>query len=90
MLEPDRSSHGIGLLPFGHPVLVEPDISGRLTLLEEQQIGPDGGVGTEHGIGQAHDGVEVTFLHQVFLETGLDALAEQRAVRQDHGSVSET
>ena len=62
-------------------MLVEPNILCRLTLLEEQQISPDRGVGAEHGIGQADDGMEVTFLHQVFLETGLDALAEQRAIR---------
>ena len=54
-------------------------------LLEEQQVGADRGVGLEHGVGQADDGVEVALLHQMFLEPRLDALAEQRAVRQHHG-----
>ena len=62
--------------------------AGRLALFEEQQVGADGGVGTEHGVGQADDGVEVAFLHQMFLEPRLDAFAEQGAVGQHHGGAS--
>ena len=59
-----------------------------LALLEEQQIGADGGVGPEHGVGQTDDSVEVALRHQVLLEAGLDALAEQGAVGQDHGGAA--
>ena len=85
MVQPDRPGHGIGFLTCGHAVLVEPDIRGWCVLLEEQQIGADGGIRPEHGIGQAHDGVQIALFHQVFLESCLDALAKQRAVGQHHG-----
>ena len=39
-------------------------------------------------VGQPDDGVQVALLHQVFLEPGLDALAEQRAVGQHHGGAA--
>ncbi len=84
MLEADGPGHGIGLLALGHEMLVEPDIPGRLALLEEQQVGADGGVGPEDRVGQADDGVEVALLHQMFLEPGLYSLAEQRSVGQHH------
>ena len=46
------------------------------------------GVGLEHAVGQADDGVEVALLHQVLLEPRLHALAEQRAVGQHHGGAA--
>ena len=85
MLDADRLGHRIGLLAVGHAVLVEPDFLGRLALLEEQQVGADAGVGLEDAVGQADDGVQVALLHQMFLEPRLHALAEERAVGQDHG-----
>ena len=54
-------------------------------LLEKQQIRPYRSIGSEHRIRQAHDGVKIAFLHQVLLEPSLDALAEKRAVGEDHG-----
>ena len=85
MLEADRLGHRVGFLALGHAVLVEPDVLCRLALLEEQQVGADGGVGLEDAVGQADDGVEVALLHQMLLEPRLHAFAEQRAVRQHHG-----
>jgi hypothetical protein len=49
---------------------------------EEQQVGLDAGVGREHAVGQAHDGVQVALGQQLFLDAGLHALAEQGAVGQ--------
>ena len=85
VLDADRLGHRVGFLAVGNAVLVEPDLLGRLALLEEQQIGADGGVGLEDAVGQADDGVQVALLHQVFLEPRLHAFAEERAVGQDHG-----
>ena len=59
-----------------------------LALLEEQQVGADTGVGAEHGVRQAHKGVEVALLHPVPLQMGLHALAKQRAVRQHNGGAA--
>ena len=69
-------------------MLVEPDVPGRLALLEEQQVGADGCVGPEHRVGQADDGVKVALLQQVLLEARLHAFAEQRAVGQHHGGAA--
>src|SRR3546814_2331099 len=44
----------------------------------------DGGIGLEHGIGQANDGVQVALLEQMLLEPGLHAFAEQGSVREHH------
>ena len=88
MLDADGLGHRVRLLPIGDAVLVEPDVFGRLALLEEQEIRADAGVGFEDAVGQADDGVEVALLHQVFLEPRLDAFAEQRAVRQHHGGAA--
>src|SRR5215204_2740839 len=88
VLEADRFGHRIGFLAFWHAVLVEPDVLGRLAFLEKQKVGTDRGVGLEHRIGQADDGVEVTLLHQMFLEPRLHAFAEQSAIRQHYGSAS--
>ena len=85
VLQLDGPGHGICLLPLGYEVLPEPDIPRRFPLLEKQQVRPNRGIGPEDRVRQAHDGVKVAFLHQVFLEPGLDALSEQRAVGKDHG-----
>jgi hypothetical protein len=84
MLDPDGPGHGIGFLGLRNPVFVEPDVFGLLAFGEEEEVGADGGVGFEDAVGQADDGVEVAFLHQVFLEPGLHAFAKEGAVRQDH------
>ena len=44
VLEADRLRHRIGLLALGHAMLPEPCLLGRASLLEEQQVGEDGGV----------------------------------------------
>ena len=64
-------------------MLVEPDVLGGGALAEKQQVGLDAGVRVEHAVGQAHDGVQVAFLQQFFLDTGFDAFAEQEAIRQN-------
>ncbi len=69
-------------------MFVEPDFLRRLAFLEEQQIGADAGVGLEHAVGQADDGVQVALFQQVLLEPGLDAFAKQRAVRQHDGGAT--
>ncbi|MCY1466037.1 hypothetical protein D9M71_842600 [compost metagenome] len=69
-------------------MLVEPHLLGRRTLGEEQQDGLDPGVGVEHAVGQANDGVQVALSQQLFLDPRLDALAEQEAVRQHHGGAT--
>ena len=88
VLDADGLGHGVGFLACGHAVLVEPDFLGRLAFLEEQQVGADAGVGFEHAVGQAHDGVQVALFQQMFLEAGLDAFAEQRAVGQHDGGAA--
>ena len=49
---------------------------------------PIAGVGLEDAVRQPDDCVEVALLQQVFLQPRLDALAEQRAVRQHHGGAA--
>ena len=88
VFELDRTGHGIGLLALRHGLFVEPDVAGRLAFFKEQQVGPDRGVGAEDGVGQAHDGVQVALLHQMLLEAGLHAFAEQGAVGQHHGGAA--
>ncbi len=56
-----------------------------LALLEEQQVRPGRGVGAEDRARQPDAGVQITLLHQAFLESGLDTLAEPRTGWQDHG-----
>ena len=85
VFQPDGPGHGVGFLALRHEVFVEPDVPGGLALFEEEQVGADGGIGPEDGVGQAHDGVQVALLQQVLLEPRLDALAEQGAVGQHHG-----
>ena len=84
MLEADGFGHGVGFLPLGDAVLVEPDFLGWGSFLEKKQICADGGIGLEDAVRQADNGVEVALLQQVFLEPRLDAFAEEGAVRQDH------
>jgi hypothetical protein len=55
---------------------------------EEEQVGLDAGVGIEDAVGQANDGVQVAVGQQLFLDAGLDALAEQEAVRQHDGGAA--
>ena len=85
MFQTDRPGLGIGLLARGNEMLIEPDVPGCLTLLEEQQVGADGSVGLEYRIGQANNGMQIAFLHQMLLEPRLDSFAEQRTVGQHHG-----
>jgi hypothetical protein len=59
--------HRVGLLALGNLVFPEPNVLGRCALLEEQQVGADGGVGFEDAVGQPDDGVQVALLQQVLL-----------------------
>lgn len=74
-------------------MLVEPDVLGgglfALGFLgEEEDVGLDPGVGIEDAVGQANDGVEMAFFHEVLLEPGFHALAEEEAIGQDDGGAS--
>jgi len=62
VLEANRLGHRVGLLAVRDAVFVESDGFGRLALLEEQQVRADRGVGFEHAVGQADDGVQVALL----------------------------
>ena len=52
------------------------------SLVKNKQVGANAGVGIEHAIGQAHNGVQVTLGEQRFLDAGLNAFTEERAVGQ--------
>ena len=69
-------------------MLVEPHLFGRRALGEEQQVGLDAGVGVEHAIGQANDGVQVALGQQLFLDAALDTFAEQKAIGQHHSGAA--
>ena len=83
MLETDWLGHRVGLLARRHAVFPEPDVLGRLTLLEEQEISPDRCVRFEHGIGQANNGVEVALVEERFLDTRFHTFAKEGAIGKD-------
>src|SRR5690606_9848681 len=68
--------------------LVVPDVLCRLALGEEQQVGGDRGVGLKHGVGQAHDGVQIAVFQQFLADTLFDAIAGQGTIRQDNGGAA--
>src|SRR5690606_25263122 len=72
----------------GIAVLVVPDMLGGLAFGEEQQVGFDAGVGVEHPIGQAHDGVQIALGEQLFLDAAFAAFAKQKAIGQHHGGAT--
>lgn len=85
--------HGLGLgemlVALGHIQAVEPGLLGGLGVVEEKDIGGDGGVRCEHASGKAHDGVEVELRDQLLLEGDLGAIrSEEEAVRQDDGGAA--
>lgn len=88
VLEADGSGHRVSLLPLGDAVLVEPDLLRLRSLLEEEEVRADGGVGFEDAVRQADDGVEVALRKQVLFQAGFDAFAEEGAVGQDHGGAA--
>jgi len=63
-------------------VLVIPYFLGGQPFSEEEQVGSDAGVWIEDAIGQADDGVEVTFGKKRFLDAGLDPFTKESAVGQ--------
>jgi hypothetical protein len=95
--QPDGLGLGIALVARRVGVLVEPDGVGvevlgavvhRGALGEEQQVGLDGGVGREHALGQADDGVQLAVAQQQFLQRAFDAIAKQKAIGQHHGGAA--
>ncbi len=82
-LELDGLGLGVVLPAFGQRLLVVPDFFGRAGAVEEEEVRRDARVGREDAVGQPDDGVEVEFLEQFFLDAGADAVAEERAVRDD-------
>ena len=69
-------------------VLVVPDFGGGGSLGEEEEVGPDAGIGVEDAVGEADDGVEVALGEEGFLDAGLDPLAEEGAVGQDESGAA--
>ena len=84
-LELDGGGLGVVLAAFGQGLLVVPDFLGGAGTVEKEEIGRDAGIGREHPVGQADDGVEVELLEKFLLDAGADAIAEQRAVGDDDG-----
>ena len=85
LLELDRRGLGVVLAPLGQRLLVVPDVSRRAGAVEEEQVRRDARVGREDAVGQPDDGVQVELLQQLLLDARADAVAEERAVRHDHG-----
>ena len=84
LFERDRLGLVVALDALRVGVFVVPDVLGRrVGPGEEQEVGSDGGVGGEDAVGQADDGVEVELFEELFLDAGLNALAEERAIRED-------
>lgn len=52
-------SLGVILAAFRQRLLVVPDVPRRSRAVEEQEVGRDAGIGREHAVGQAHDGMQV-------------------------------
>ena len=69
-------------------MLEEPDFLRGAPLLEEKDVGSDPGVGAEDPLGQAHEGVQAELFQQFALQCGLGALAEEKAVGQNHGCLA--
>jgi hypothetical protein len=84
ILELDRRGLGVVLPAFGQRLFVIPDFARRSRAVEEQDVRGNAGVRREHAIGQAHDGVQVEFLEQLFLDARTHTIAEQRAVGNDN------
>src|SRR5690606_573569 len=65
-----------------------PDVAGGAGGVEKDQVGGDVGIGGKDAFAQAHDGVQVELLQQVGLDARADAVAEQCAVRHNHGGAA--
>lgn len=61
-------------------MFVEPSLSGRCSLGEEQDIRLDARVRVENAIGQTDDRVEIALLDQALLERRFDALAKEETI----------
>jgi hypothetical protein len=57
-------------------LFVVPNLPGWSGAIEEQNVGGNSGVRREHTVGQAHDGVQVKFLDQFFLDARAYAVAK--------------
>ena len=76
----DAAVFGVLLDAFGEWELVVPDFFGGFAFGEENQVGVYSGIGVEHTLGQADDGVDITFFKEFFLDGGFDAFAKKRTV----------
>src|SRR5258708_3500981 len=54
----------------------------------EKQVSADRRIGLEYAVGQANDRMQIAFLHQMFLETGLHPFAKERTIGQHHRSAA--
>ena len=72
----------VALGAFGVGVFVEPDFLGGRTLGEKEKVGVDAGVWAEDSLGKPDNCVQVTLGQEGFLDAGLHAFTEERAVRK--------
>src|SRR5262249_38155556 len=56
--------------------------------IEEHQVSWDASVWSEDPVGEADDGVEIKVFEQFLLDSGADAVAEERAVWDDDRSAA--
>ena len=69
-------------------MLVVPDMFRGRALGEKEDIGADAGVGIEHAVGQADDGVQIAVGEQGLFDSRLHAFAEEGAVWQDEAGAA--
>ena len=76
----DAAVFGVLFDAFGKRELVVPDFFGGFALGKENQVGVHSGVGVEHALREADDGVDIALFKEFFLDGGFHALAKKRAV----------
>ena len=84
-LELDGRGFGLVFPALGEWVLVIPDFARRPGAVEEKEVRGDAGVGREDAVREADDGVEIERAEQFVLDARADAIAEERAIRDDDG-----
>lgn len=73
------------LVALRHVQPVKPGFLGRVSIVKEQNVGGDGGIGREHTAWQTDNGVQVKLSQQFLLDVHLGVVgAEQEAIGQDH------
>ena len=89
-LKAHRLGFVVAFNAFRVGVFIIPDMLSWLALCEKQQVGFNAGVRVKYTIGQAHNGVQVAFLQQFFLEPGFHTFAKEETIGQDHSGTALT